>query len=283
MRYRDPCQAGFSLRGPRHGEVPQIGVRDAFRAPGFPIRAGAPKCISDPLHRSRGSRKRGDHASRSRPTQRALQRRRCVFALTALLACVPPSFAQQAPRAPQPTDVQVPVPNAPAAAAPNGPDASVPVTGAAAAIPASADDALASLAWLEGCWQGTVNQREFREQWLPLRGGLMIGAGQSVLRGRTQDYEFLRLEPKPDGVYFTQFSGDRKESSFRLASTATDDKDTIFTFANAAGAFPARLIYRRGTGGWLYETIEGTLDGGERKVIYPLRRVDCESGELIHK
>jgi hypothetical protein len=25
-------------------------------------------------------------------------------------------------------------------------------------------------AWLEGCWRGAVNQREFREHWLPLRG-----------------------------------------------------------------------------------------------------------------
>jgi hypothetical protein len=55
----------------------------------------------------------------------------------------------------------------------------------------------------------------------------------------------------------------------------------IFTFANTTDSFPSRLIYRRGTEGWLYETIEGTLDGKERRVIYPLRRIDCESGELI--
>jgi uncharacterized protein DUF6265 len=149
--------------------------------------------------------------------------------------------------------------------------------------PSADSGPLAALAWLEGCWQGSVNQRDFREQWLPLRGGLLIGAGQSVLRGRMQDYEFLRIEPRPDGLYFTQFSGDLKQSSFRLAGTTTDDKDTIFTFANTADAFPARLIYRRGTEGWLYETIEGTVGGSERRVIYPLRRVDCETGELIHR
>jgi hypothetical protein len=42
-------------------------------------------------------------------------------------------------------------------------------------------------------------------------------------------------------------------------------------------------VYRRGTEGWLYETIEGTLNGAERKVVYPLRRVDCESGEFIRQ
>jgi hypothetical protein len=152
-----------------------------------------------------------------------------------------------------------------------------------ASAKAGDDGALATLAWLEGCWQGTVNQREFREHWLPLRGGLLIGAGQSVLRGKMQDYQFLRIEPKPDGIFFTQFSGDRKETSFRLDSKADDNKDTIFTFANTADAFPARLIYRRGTEGWLYETIEGKMNGSDRQVIYPLRRIDCETGELINK
>jgi len=170
-------------------------------------------------------------------------------------------------------------------AAPGAAAAPPPAAPADAATPAAAPETsgpLAPLAWLEGCWQGNVNQREFREQWLPLRGDLLIGAGQTVLHGKMQDYQYMRIEPKSDGVYFAQFSGDRKETSFRLAGTQTADKDTIFTFANtAAGAFPARLIYRRGSEGWLYETIEGTLNGGERRVIYPLRRVDCETGEFI--
>src|SRR4029450_260577 len=103
--------------------------------------------------------------------------------------------------------------------------------GPAEATPAATEGSpLATLAWLEGCWQGTVNQHEFREQWLPLRGGLLIGAGQTVLRGRVQGYQYLRLEPKSDGIYFAQFSGDLKQASFRLASTTTEDKDTIFTF-----------------------------------------------------
>ena len=143
--------------------------------------------------------------------------------------------------------------------------------------------AFTALAWLEGCWQGTVNQREFREHWLPPRGGMLIGAGQSVLRGKMQDYEFLRIEPRSDGVFFSQFGRDRKETSFRLDKVVGEDKDTIFTFANTADAFPARLIYRRGTEGWLYETIEGKMNGADRQVIYPLRRVDCETGEPIGK
>ena len=156
------------------------------------------------------------------------------------------------------------------------PEAAAPTTTAEGSGP------LAPLAWLEGCWRGNVNQREFREQWLPPHGGMLIGAGQTVMRGKMQDYQYMRIEPRSDGVYFSQFSGDRKETSFRLESTQTADKDTIFTFANtAAGAFPARLVYRRGSEGWLYETIDGTLNGSERRVVYPLRRIDCETGEFV--
>ena len=112
---------------------------------------------------------------------------------------------------------------------------------------------------------------------------MLIGAGQLVLRAKMQDYEFLRIEARSDGIFFSQFGADRREISFRLDKVASDDKDTVFTFANTADAFPARLIYRRGSEGWLYETIEGKLNGADRQVIYPLRRIDCETSELVKR
>jgi uncharacterized protein DUF6265 len=147
--------------------------------------------------------------------------------------------------------------------------------------PAADSGPLASLAWLSGCWRGSVNQRDFREHWLPLRGNLLVGAGHTVNAGRTQDFEFLRVEPRADGVYYVASPSGQKETAFKLASKQTDGPDTIFTFANAAHDFPQTIIYRRGTGGWLYVHVEGKLGGEERKIIYPLRRIDCESGEFI--
>lgn len=147
--------------------------------------------------------------------------------------------------------------------------------------PAVGNGPLASLAWLSGCWRGSVNQRDFREHWLPLRGNLLVGAGHTVNAGRTQDFEFLRVEPRADGVYYVASPSGQKETAFKLASKQTDGPDTIFTFANAAHDFPQTIVYRRGTGGWLYVHVEGKLGGEERKVIYPLRRIDCESGEFI--
>jgi len=162
--------------------------------------------------------------------------------------------------------------------------AQVPAPAPAAAAPAkTAGPALElkSLAWLDGCWRGEVGQYEFREHWLPLRGGLMVGAGHVVFEGKSQDYGYLRLETRADGVYYVSISAAKKEAAFKLTSTDVDNKDTIFTFTNAVDEFPQRVVYRRGSEGWLYAAVEGKVNGEDKQVIYPMRRLDCQSGALI--
>lgn len=207
---------------------------------------------------------------RSRSTQMAL-------AVLLLLAGRVTS-AQTPPVTPSPS---AEASSSPAASGAPGASATTPAT---AAPPAPAE-ALAALDWLQGCWRGTVNQREFREQWLPPGGGMMIGAGHTVMQGRTQDYEYLRLETRPDGLYYVAVPSGEKEASFRLSGVARDEVNgaDIWTFNNVVEGFPQRIVYRRGAEGWLYAGIEGTLNGEERKVLYPMRRVNCETGEILHK
>jgi hypothetical protein len=153
----------------------------------------------------------------------------------------------------------------------------------AAAVAPGPAMSLDALAWLEGCWRGSVNQREFREHWLPLRGGMIIGVGQTVMQDRTQDFEYLRIESRTDGIYYVAVPSGRNEAAFRLANVVNDDRGTEFTFTSEADAFPQRIVYRRGSEGWLYASVEGRQDGEERKVIYPMRRIGCESGEVIRR
>jgi len=126
-----------------------------------------------------------------------------------------------------------------------------------------------------------VNLRDFREEWLPLRSDIVIGASQTVLEGKTVDFEYLRIESRPEGVFYVASPSGKKETSFRLAGRSEDGPDEIFTFESAADEFPKRLIYRHGTGGWLYVHVEGKINGEERRVIYPMRRVDCKTGDLL--
>ncbi|HEY2819054.1 MAG TPA: DUF6265 family protein [Casimicrobiaceae bacterium] len=140
-----------------------------------------------------------------------------------------------------------------------------------------------SLAWLEGCWRGAVNQREFREYWLPLQGSMLVGAGHTVMQDKTQDYDYMRVEVRPDGIYYVVAPSGKPETSFKLAAIVDDGHGTEFSFAKDGTEFPQRIVYRRGSEGWLYATVEGKLNGEDRKVTYPMRRIVCESGELIHK
>jgi hypothetical protein len=146
---------------------------------------------------------------------------------------------------------------------------------------AEATDALAQLTWLAGCWGNRVVDRDYREQWLSPRGGMMLGVSQAVTQGRTLSYEFLRLETRPDGVYYVAAPTGQKEAVFRLQGKTMDEADEIFTFTATVAGFPERILYRRGSGGWMYAHVEGKINGEEKRNIFPMRRQDCVTGEPL--
>jgi hypothetical protein len=144
-------------------------------------------------------------------------------------------------------------------------------------------DSMAELSWLYGCWGGKVNARDFREQWMPLRGDTLLGIGSTEFEGKLSSYEYLRIERRADGIYYVALPSGQKEAAFKLVSAVKDERDqaSTFTFENPQHDFPQRINYRRGTEGWLYASIEGKVQGQDRQVTYPYRRIDCESGEFI--
>lgn len=164
------------------------------------------------------------------------------------------------------------------------------VPGAAAPVAADkiadnpASGPLAPLAWMRGCWEGKVNQRDFREEWLPPSGDTMVGVSQTILRDKTVDFEYLRLETRPEGVFYIAAPSGKNEAAFRLAGQATaTGGDEVFTFVNAMPGveFPQRIIYRHASEGWLYATVEGKIKGVDKQVIFPMRRVDCQTGAVV--
>ena len=155
------------------------------------------------------------------------------------------------------------------------------------AAPPPEESPLAPLAWLEGCWTSNVNKREVREQWLPLRGNLLLGMSQTVVQGKTQDYEYLRIEPRPDGVYYVALPSGQNATSFKFEGktlvTMGDRSDDAFVFTNPTLEFPQKLTYRRATHGWLYASVTGKVAGKDKEVTYPMRRIDCETAEVIER
>ena len=148
---------------------------------------------------------------------------------------------------------------------------------------ATSADPLAAFAWLGGCWRGGVNRREFREHWKPGDTGGLSGVGTTLLEGKPVSSESLRLEARADGVYYVIAPADKDPSAWKFAGLLTEESCTTFTFANPAIEFPQKIAYRRASDGWLYATLDGKVNGAARQVVYPMRRIDCATGELIRK
>jgi hypothetical protein len=210
-----------------------------------------------------------------------------VFAAVLLLAAA--AVAQTPAPAPAPAQppAQAATPPQTPAPTPKGKRARTPTPrdDKAATAQGGGPSPLAPLAWLEGCWRGEVNGREFREHWMPLRGNMLVGMSQTVLREKTQDFEYLRLEARPDGVYYVALPSGRNEVAFKL----TEQKEAVegerkvdeFVFTNPALEFPQKIAYRHGTLGWLYAIVSGKVKGEDKETMYPMRRIDCQSGELL--
>ena len=158
---------------------------------------------------------------------------------------------------------------------------SAPAQSPLAPVPASAG--LASLAWLAGCWQGAVTGREFREIWTLPRGGMMLGVSQTLQKNRTLNFEHLRIETQGEGTYYVISAPGKKEVAFRYQGASDAQGRMTYAFENPAEAFPRRLAYGRGEEGWLYAAVEGKIDNKDRSLVYPMRRIDCQSDEMISK
>ena len=78
---------------------------------------------------------------------------------------------------------------------------------------------IVKLAWLAGNWRMEKNGRVIDEQWMAPAGGLMLGMGRTIAKGRVVEQEFLQIREGPVGAlfYIAQPSG-QKEATFTLAS-----------------------------------------------------------------
>ena len=145
-------------------------------------------------------------------------------------------------------------------------------TGAAAEAPPrpTAED----FTWLAGCWASEGREPGSGEMWTAPAGGTLLGVQRTVRNGRTVASEFLQIRENDDGtIDYVALPSDQQLTAFRLVSMTTDQ----VTFEKPDHDFPQRVIYRRPEEGVLVGRIEGTLDGRERSVDFPMRRVACET------
>ena len=81
---------------------------------------------------------------------------------------------------------------------------------------------ISQLEWMRGCWTGEVNKRVFTEQWTAPAAGMMLGLGHTVLDGKTESFEFMRITTDPDGkIVFVLHPGAKQEDLFLFEGSNT--------------------------------------------------------------
>lgn len=114
---------------------------------------------------------------------------------------------------------------------------------------------LQELEWLAGSWVASTDQGRVEEHWTPPSTNALLGMGRTLVEGRMAAFEYLRIEVRPDGVYYVAQPNGRPPTSFRL----TRWDGTTAVFENPEHDFPKRVLY----------TLEGPdqvtarVDGGE--------------------
>jgi len=132
--------------------------------------------------------------------------------------------------------------------------------------------AISKLIWLAGNWRMERDNRVVDEQWMAPAGGVMLGMGRTVLKGKVREHEFLQIREGPGGelFYVAQPSG-QKEAAFQVKSMT----DTAVVFENQLHDFPQRILYTLQPDGSLLAAIEGNApDGQPKRVEFFYQRVN---------
>lgn len=125
---------------------------------------------------------------------------------------------------------------------------------------------------MAGCWANIEGESGSGEHWMAPAGRSMLGLSRTIHGDRTVAYEFLRIAEDEDGriTYIASPSGQATTTFILLRMS-----DSEVVFENAAHDFPQRIIYRKLSEDGLLGRIEGTINGEERHVDFPLQKAHC--------
>lgn len=103
----------------------------------------------------------------------------------------------------------------------------------------------------------------------------MLGISRSVRDGRTVAFEFIRIVELVGGelAFIASPSG---QNTTQFSMTSLGDREVIFE--NPDHDFPQRIIYRLISDEELLGRVEGTMNGAERALDFPMKKIDCETG-----
>ena len=125
------------------------------------------------------------------------------------------------------------------------------------------------LAWMAGSWEMTTEKSRTEEHWTTVDGGTLLGMSRTVAGGKTVFFEYLRVEARPDGIYYVAHPKARPGTDFKLVRCEGEEA----VFENAEHDFPQRIIYRKKPDGSLHARIEGPREGKIVGQDYPYKPI----------
>jgi len=137
---------------------------------------------------------------------------------------------------------------------------------AVAAVAAQGSD-LEPVRFLEGDWRGESGNAAFEEHWIEPAGGTMLGVSRTLVSGKTVGFEFLRIEARPDGVFYVAQPNGNPPTEFKLTKVSAGEA----VFENPQHDHPKIIRYRRDADGGLAAEIEG--DEGKQAFRFRKSRV----------
>jgi hypothetical protein len=128
------------------------------------------------------------------------------------------------------------------------------------------------LAWLTGCWERRTARGAFiQEQWMPPRGGMMMGMARTFVRDTLREYEFVVIREVEGKLRYEAHPSGQPAATFPQKVLT----DTLVEFEDPAHDYPQRVGYRKAGADSVIAWIDGTTPQGPRKVEFLYARAAC--------
>jgi hypothetical protein len=125
------------------------------------------------------------------------------------------------------------------------------------------------LNWIVGHWAGAIGKAQTEEHWIAPAGGAMLGVSRTIAGGRMVAFEFLRIEARPEGIFYVAQPQGRPPVEFKL----TRQEAKLAVFENPKHDHPKMIVYESTAPGALVATIEGDEGGKHKKMSFAMKRV----------
>jgi hypothetical protein len=138
-------------------------------------------------------------------------------------------------------------------------------------LPGQLTTDIGQLRWLAGHWGLDPGSQKMasEEHWIAPAAGMMLAVSRTIFGGKVVHFEFLRIETRPDGIYYVAQPGGNPPIAFKLTKAGRDS----VTFENPTHDNPKIITYQLDGPTGLVATVEGDERGQHKKQSFRFEKV----------